>query len=107
MWLGHSVGAVVCPSTLANDPGLYAIRLGAKESFANVLPPSAVLVVSPTMPLREGDLAVLLKENQEIDIVKSHKDPVLGWQAYSFKTKEMHPVQDVTNIQRVVWIALM
>ena len=103
----HSVGAVVCPSTLANDPGLYAVRLGGRESFATVLPPSSVLVVSPTMPLREADLAVLLKENQELEIVKVHKDPMQGWQAFSFKTKEMIGVADVSNLQRVVWIALM
>ena len=103
----HSVGAVVCPSTLANDPGLYAVRLGGKDSFVSVLPPSSVLVVSPTMPLREGDLAVWQKENQEIEIVKTHKDPILGWQAYSFRDNEMHLIPEVTNLQRVVWVALM
>ncbi len=102
----HSVGAVVCPSTLANDPNLYAVRLGAKESFAGVLPPSAVLVVSPTMPLREGDLAVLLKAENEIKVVRVHKEEQGNWQTQSFETGEMTPV-DLKEVQRVVWIALL
>lgn len=103
----HSVGAVVCPSTLANDPELYAVRLGSRESFAGVLPPSAVLVVSPTMPLREGDLAVKLKSENEIEIVRAHKDAITGWEIYSFATQETERVSNITSLQRVVWIALL
>lgn len=103
----HSVGAVVCPSTLANDPGLYAIRLGSKESLAGVLPPSAVLVVSPTMPLREGDLAVWLKVDNEVEVVRVHKDAFSGWQFYSFSMAQMQKAPELTNLQRVVWIALL
>jgi len=102
----HSVGAVVCPSTLANDPGLYAVRLGGKESFAGFLPPSSVLVVSPTMPLREGDLAVLLKADNEIEVVRVHKE-AMGWQFYSFATHEIQDVPALTQLQKVVWIALL
>jgi len=102
----HSVGAVVCPSTLANDPGLYAVRLGSRESFAGILPPSSVLVVSPTMPLREGDLAVLTKPDNEVEVVRMHKEPFY-WQMYSFATKETNRVDDMANLQRVVWIALL
>jgi len=102
----HSVGAVVCPSTLANDPGLYAIRLGSRESFANVLPPSAVLVVSPTMPLRENDLAVWLKEDNELEVVRVSKNFSTHWQIYSFALDSFQSA-DVVNLQRVVWIALL
>jgi len=103
----HSVGAVVCPSTLANDPGLYAVRLGSRDSFANVLPPSSVLVVSPTMPLREGDLAVKLNAENELEIVRAHKDAITGWEVYSFVQNSTERVSDLTKLQRVVWIALL
>ncbi len=103
----HSVGAVVCPSTLANDPGLYAVRLGSRDSFANVLPPSSVLVVSPTMPLREGDLAVKLNVDNELEIVRAHKDAITGWEIYSFVKDSTERVSDLTKLQRVVWIALL
>ena len=103
----HSVGAVVCPSTLANDPGLYAVRLGSRESFANVLPPSSVLVVSPTIPLREGDLAIKLNLDNELEIVRAHKNAITGWEIYSFANERTERISDVTKLQRVVWIALL
>ena len=103
----HSVGAVVCPSTLANDPGLYAVRLGSHDSFANVLPPSSVLVVSPTMPLREGDLAVKLNADNELEIVRAHKDAITGWEIYSFVKGSTERISELTKLQRVVWIALL
>ncbi len=103
----HSIGAVVCPSTLANDPGLYAVRLGSRESFAHVLPPSSVLVVSPTMPLREGDLAIKLGLDNELEVVRVHKDVVTGWEVHSFSLGTTERVADLTKLQRVVWIALL
>ena len=103
----HSVGAVVCPSTLANDPGLYAIRLGARDSFGGVLPPSSVLVVSPTMPLREGDLAVWLKPENEVEVVRVSKDAGGTWQIHSFETNETQKAPELSGLQRVVWIALL
>ncbi len=103
----HSVGAVVCPSTLANDPGLYALRLGGRGAFADVLPPGAVLVVSPTMALRDGDLAVLTKVENEVEVVSVRKDILVGWQMYSFATKEVERITDLSKLQRVVWIALL
>lgn len=103
----HSVGAVVCPSTLANDPGLYAVRLASRGSFANVLPPSSVLVVSPTMPLREGDMAVKLNNDNELEIVRAHKDAVTGWEIYSFAKNTTERISDLSKLQRVVWIALL
>ena len=103
----HSIGAVVCPSTLANDPGLYAVRLGSRESFAGILPPSSVLVVSPTMPLREGDLAVKLNGDNELEVVRAHKDAITGWEIYSFARTTTECISDLTRLQRVVWIALL
>lgn len=103
----HSVGAVVCPSTLANDPGLYAIRLGSRESFAGVLPPSSVLVVSPTMPLRDSDLAIFLKEENEIEVVRVHKTEGQEVQLFSFATGQTYTEITMKNLQKVVWIAML
>ena len=104
----HSVGAVVCPSTLANDVGLYAVRLGAKENFAGVLPAGAVLVVSPTMPLRSGDLAAWHVADNELKIISVKKDELGRWYGFNFDSHEWFDIQnDFAKIQRVVWIALL
>ena len=104
----HSIGAVVCPSTLANDVGLYAVRLGSKTNFAGVLPAGAVLVVSPTVPLRSGDLAAWHVTDNEIKIISVKKDELNRWYGFDFDTHEWVDIQDtLSQVQRVVWIALL
>ena len=104
----HSIGAVVCPSTLANDVGLYAVRLGSKTNFAGVLPASSVLVISPTMTLRSGDLAAWHVDDNEIKIISVKKDELKRWYGFDFDTHEWFDIQDkLSRIQRVVWIALL
>jgi len=104
----HSMGAVVCPSTLANDVGLYAVRLGSKENFAGVLPASAVLVISPTMALRSGDLAAWHVADNEIKIISVKKDELNRWYGFNFDSHEWFDIQnELSHIQRVVWIALL
>ena len=99
------VGGVICPSTLANDPDLYAVRVagGAGLSF---LPPSSVLVVSPTMKLQNKDWVIV--KNNEIysfaqieNIVDENVDVVF------FNDSEEKRTFSIEELQRVVWIALI
>ena len=104
----HTVGAVVCPSTLANDMGLYAVRLGSKENFAGVLPAGAVLVVSPTVVLRSGDLAVWHVSENELVVISVKKDELGRWYGFNFDSHEWFEIQNnLSKVQRVVWIALL
>ena len=51
------VGSVLCPSTLAGDPDLYAVRVNGGSESAS-FPSSSVLVISPTMTVRTMDLVI-------------------------------------------------
>ena len=99
-----SIGAVLCPSTLANDVGLYAVRLG--QEFGQ-LPAGTVLIISPTTPLRSGDWVVFSQKN-EASLMRVHmsenKDT---WQLTSFDHSAKEYPVPLTQLQKVVWIVLL
>ena len=98
-----SFGAVLCPSTLANDVGLYAVRLGQE---VGCLPAGAVLVVSPTTPLRSGDWVVCSQEGSALLMrVCALEEGNMCWVA-SFNSVEKHQTA-LTQLQKVVWIVLL
>ncbi len=98
------IGSVLCPSTLAGDPDLYAVRLSGGESSA-FLPPSSVLVVSPTMPVRTTDWVIFNQDEKNgFARVLSISDQVADIQSF-FEQKEQRMPLDV--LQRVVWVALI
>ena len=105
--LSHSdapVGAVLCPSTLAGDPDLYAIRLPGGDTSA-LLPSSSVLVVSPTMPIRSMDWVIFNQDDKNgfahVLRVEEQKAYI---QTFGGQDEQCLPV-DI--LQRVVWVALI
>ncbi len=98
------VGAVLCPSTLADEVGLYAVRF-TKEYAC--LPEGAVLVVAPTMPLRNGDWAVLIKENKKqlvrVHSISDDKKALI----YSLNGDSLEEKVSFEKLERIVWIVLL
>lgn len=104
MHLENPVGAVVCPSTLANDPELYAVRtMGKVGSFP--LPEGEVMVVSPTMACRENDW-VFVRENDNLYLGNIKKIDSNECQVFLFKDEKVVLAQS-ENIQRVVLVVLI
>ena len=95
-----SVGAVLCPSTLSDEVGLYAVRL-IEESCS--LPAGAVLVIAPTMPLKEGDWVVYKAPDKS---VLTRVQSVLENQA-SILFEEARLEVSFERLERVVWIVLL
>jgi len=98
------VGSVLCPSTLAGDIGLYAIRLSGGETSA-LLPSSSVLVVSPTMPVRQMDWVIFQSDDcYGFARVMEVNDNLA--QITVFGKNDVKQVK-LDVLQRVVWIALI
>ena len=100
-----SVGAVLCPSTLADEVGLYAVRLSGE---VGLLPTGSVLVIAPTMPLRSGDWAVYQNESEQkvlvrVEQVFDAQKMMVKFFDHSLGKKEVRADQ----LQRVVWIVLL
>lgn len=99
-----SVGAVLCPSTLSDEVGLYAVRLSAE---ACTLPAGTVLIVAPTMPLRVGDWAILSKENGgnlvRVQSVSEGKKVSVNFLNGNIEKQEVL----LEQLQRIVWIVLL
>ncbi len=100
----NPTGSVMCPSTLANDPGLFAIlsKGGEKNAF---LPEGAVLVVSPTMPCLLNDW-VLVETNRHryfghLINITDNQYSVMPFNQTTAITVERE------KVQRIVWVALM
>ena len=100
-----SVGAVLCPSTLADEVGLYAVRL---SGTVGLLPTGSVLVIAPTMPIRSGDWAAYQNEFEQkvlvrVENVFDAKKIMIKFFDHSLGNKEVKADQ----LQRVVWIVLL
>ena len=98
------VGSVLCPSTLAGDPNLYAVRLSGGETSA-FLPSSSVLVVSPTMPVRPSDW-VIYSENDNYGFARVMEIEGRTAQILAFGSAQSKQLS-LDVLQRVVWIALI
>ena len=94
-----SVGAVLCPSTLSGEVGIYAVRL-TKKDF--ILPVGTVFVVAPTMPLREGDWAIYKNKLVRIQGISETHD----WSVHFFDGGEEKGIP-ADQLQRIVWIVLL
>ncbi len=95
-----SVGAVLCPSTLSEEVGLYAVRLNVTSC---ALPSGAVLIIAPTMPLREGDWAIY-KGSSQHKLVRVQS--VIDNKGNIFIESKQVQVSCET-LERVVWIVLL
>ncbi len=98
------VGAVLCPSTLADEVGLYAVRLTKEFAY---FPEGTVLVVAPTMPLRIGDWAVLANDNKkQLVRVRGISDDKTA-QIYSLIDDALDKEISFEKLERIVWIVLL
>ena len=100
----NPTGSVLCPSTLANDPDLYALRTVGGQANAS-LPEGAVLVVSPTMPLRLNDWVLVSQDDQtffmQLKGMQSDMCEVVSFD----KGKKWTCHKSL--LQRIVWVVLI
>ena len=100
----NPIGSVLCPSTLANDPGLYALRVSGGCQNAQ-LPEGAVLVVSPTMPLRQNDWVLYTKDEKlYFGRLKEIRQDVCD--VVSFSSDDTVSLTR-ESLQRIVWVVLI
>ena len=98
------VGAVLCPSTLSNEVGLYAVRLDGEIAH---LPRGAILVIAPTMALRTGDWAICKAYSiPELVRVQSWSDERTASVCFWEEQKGNKEVS-FGKLERVVWIVLL
>ncbi len=95
-----SVGAVLCPSTLSGEVGLYAVRLSADVYF---LPAGTVLIIAPVMSMRNGDWAIY--ENKVVRIFK--EDTQQQWCVRSFDGSPEKQGVSSEQLQKIAWIVLL
>ena len=94
------VGAVLCPSTLSSEVGLYAIRFAQKNAF---FPAGTVLVIAPVMPLRDGDWCVYKQQLVRVQMTDDVKKFNISSLDDTFKETNI----STEYLQRVVWIVLL
>ena len=95
-----SVGAVLCPSTLSGEVGLYAVRLSADVYF---LPAGAVLVVAPSMSLRSGDWAIY--KDKVVRVFKENEQQ--QWCVRFFDGSPEKQAVSFDQLQKIAWIVLL
>ncbi len=100
----NPTGSVLCPSTLADDPDLYALRtVGGNKNAC--LPEGAVLVVSPTMPLRLNDW-VLVQNEKKLQFMKLNAFKQDECELVSFDNEQRLSAPK-NLVQRIVWVVLI
>ena len=96
------VGAVLCPSTLSDEVGLYAVRLEAGDG---ILPDGAILVIAPTMFVRVGDWAVDKSCVKPVLVrVTSVSENNVATVVFPDKNEKNVPCE---QLERIVWIVLL
>jgi len=98
-----AVGSVLCPSTLANDPDLYAVRV-TETCEQLFLPTSSVLVVSPTMKIQNTDWVIMASDSG------SCFARVLALNGQDATVRLLNGDEKgvaLDELKRIVWIALI
>ena len=93
-------GAVLCPSTLSGEVGLYAVRLSAD---AYHLPAGTVLVVAPAMSMRNGDWAIY--KERVVRVFRA--DTQQRWCVRFFDGSPEEQGVSSEQLQKVAWIVLL
>lgn len=101
----HSVGSVICPSTLAKEQDVYAIRL-LTDSLGTVIPKRSILVVAPHAKVQDGDIAVLPVEQGKVRLVSVGLTPEGQWYYQCVGRKESLTFDQIKQAERVVYIAI-
>jgi transcriptional regulator with XRE-family HTH domain len=102
-----SSGSILCPSTLANVPGVYGIRLLTK-TLGTILPQRSVLIAAPGQKLKDGDIAVLPLEDDRIKLVSVCLSAEGIWSYTTADTNAEIPISfdTLSKMQRIVFIAI-
>lgn len=98
-----AVGSVLCPSTLANDPDLYAVRV-TETCEQLFLPTSSVLVVSPTMKIQNTDWVFVMSDS---DSCFGRVLTLKGQDATVCLLNGSEKVVALDKLKRIVWVALI
>ena len=103
----QSVGSVICPSTLAKEADLYAVRL-MTESLGHVIPKRSIMVVAPHAKIQDGDIVALPVDENRIRFVSVHVGGDGSWfyQTSDSEQKETVPFDALKTLHRVVYIAI-
>lgn len=101
------VGSVICPSVLARESDLYAVRL-MTDTLGKVIPQRSVLVVAPHATIQDGDIVVLPVKNDCVKLVSVSVDSNGMWSYHTADTAEDTAVSFpvLKTMQRVVYIAI-
>lgn len=101
----HPVGSVICPSTLAKEADLYAVRL-MTDSLGYVIPQRSVMVVAPHAKVQDGDIVVMPADSDKIRFVSVGVNADGTWFYRVENRTEQIPFDVLKNLQRVVYIAI-
>lgn len=101
----HPVGSVICPSTLAKETDLYAVRLMSAD-LGPVIPQRSVMIVAPNAKVQDGDIAVLPVGENRLHFASVGVDSEGHWFCRKGDRTEPIPFDDQKKLQRVIYIAI-
>lgn len=103
----HSVGSVICPSTLMKETDLYAVRL-ITNSLGSVIPQRSILVIAPHAKVQDGDIVVVPIDDNKIILASAGIEENGTWFYKTFSPSERKELSFdfQKKLQRVVYIAI-
>lgn len=103
----HSIGSVLCPSTLAYDKNMYAVRL-KHQILGPAIPKDAVLIISPANRPNKGDLGILPLEDERIRVGIFETETGNGPTLFTPQTEEHISLSqaELESMHRVVMIMM-
>ena len=103
----HPTGSVICPSTLAKEPDLYAVRL-MTNSLGSIIPKRSVLVIAPHAKVQDGDIVAVPVGLNCIRLVSVKLNTDGTWCYYTAQSSDPVPVSfdALKEMQRVIYIAI-
>ena len=101
----HPVGSVICPSTLAKETDLYALRLMTND-LGPVIPQRSVMVVAPNAKVQDGDIAVLPGDGDFVRFASVGVGSDGHWFRRQGDRVEPISFDDQKKLQRVIYIAI-
>lgn len=101
----HPVGSVICPSTLAKETDLYAVRLMTAD-LGSVIPQRSIMIVAPNAKVQDGDIAVLPVGDDRVHFVSVGVDSDGHWFRRQGSQNEPITFDDQKKLQRVIYIAI-
>ena len=103
----HPVGSVICPSTLAKEPDLYAVRL-MTDSLGTVIPQRSVLIIAPQAKIQDGDIVALPVGENRIRLGSAKLNANGTWCYYTAQSVDPVSISFdlLKSMQRVIYIAI-